>query len=437
MIIDLAPTACPEKVDAFATSRGIPIVHVVSQFRAGASGVQLRVPPIFGPSYRDRDCINRRYHQCFRNLPPPDEECAGTAAHALSSDVAGYIVELIESYRRHSRLPANSTIEWTRRTFGDRDLSAAISASFPKCRVGWKTTGKFPNSAMTALADTLIPNLSAPYITHVTAISDLSRVVHLYQLGLDNLARILERFPLISIEFICVFAPVSEMAFESLFKVPKLLQKYLKVVYVPPVFQAQMKARTNGPFFPEYMLRNIGVRRALGEYIFCRSSDVLIPPGFFPSAERRLFSPLSYVRSKRDYIEPFEIAQTLQSFDTKLFASFHWLDTEEGYETLAASILVEACGDFQGAHRLMWTKTQGYIEAKEIYHVDSALALDFSTFLVPLLVKFLPGEKHVIHVKISIFTPHLTAFSLYNRDFMYNHLPSRVLWPRDNWGAFE
>jgi hypothetical protein len=198
-----------------------------------------------------------------------------------------------------------------------------------------------------------------------------------------------------------------------------------------------MKQRYGGSFFPEYNLRNIGIRNARGTYIFCGSSDVLMPPSFFPGAERKLFSPLSYMRSNREYIESYEIGQTLESFDRKLSASFHWLDTETGFEKYQYSLLVDACGDFQGAHRAMWNCLQGYIEAREIFHVDSALAGDMTTFMVPLLFKFFPGEKHIIHVKISIFTPHLTFFGLYNRDFMWNHLPTRIIYPRPNWGRFE
>jgi hypothetical protein len=243
-----------------------------------------------------------------------------------------------------------------------------------------------------------------------------------------TVAKILERFPLISIEFICIFAPISEVPFKTLINVPPRIEKYLRVINVPPSYQSRIKQRYGGSFFPEYNLRNIGIRHARGTYIFCGSSDVLMPPSFFQGAERHLFSPLSCMRSNREYIESYEIGQTLESFDRKQYASFHWLDTETGFEKYQYSLLVDACGDFQGAHRSMWESVQGYIESREIFHVDSALAGDMTTFMVPILFKFFPGEKHIIHVKISIFTPHLTIFGLYNRDFMWRHFPTSIIY---------
>jgi hypothetical protein len=108
-----------------------------------------------------------------------------------------------------------------------------------------------------------------------------------------------------------------------------------------------------------------------------------------------------------------------------------------GYEFVSYALLTFACGDFQGAHRTMWEAINGAIEAKEIFHVDPAIALDMNAFLTPLLVRFLPGEKHLKHIKISIFTPPLIVFGLLSRDFMDNYFPSPFLYLRPNWGSLE
>jgi hypothetical protein len=234
-----------------------------------------------------------------------------------------------------------------------------------------------------------------------------------------------------------VFAPWANVTFESTFDVPEIIRPYLRVIVVPRGRQIALKEKHKGSFFPENCLRNIGARKARGEYIFCGSSDVLMPPGFYAASERQTFSPLSYIRSRRDQVEPRAVPELIHNFRHLLFASYHWVESDRGVEHLAASILGDACGDFQGAHRKMGYLIGGYVESKEIFYVDSALAFDMAGFLPPLLLRFLPGERHVNHFKISIFTPHLTAFSLINRDFMYNNLPSRLFRPRLDWGSYE
>jgi hypothetical protein len=264
----------------------------------------------------------------------------------------------------------------------------------------------------------------------------MPRVVQSYQLALHTIAGLLALFPLISIEFICVFAPWSNVTFEQKFTIPEIMRRYLRVITVPRERQLAIRRRHGSSFFPENCIRNIGARKARGTYIFCGSSDVLMPPAFFAAAEKQSFSPLSYIRSVRENIEPQAVHEFVEGAKTMLFASFHWIESDRGVEHLAESLLGDACGDFQGAHRRMWYLVKGYVESREIFNVDSALGFDMNGFLTPLLLRYLPGERHINHVKISTFTPHLTAFSLVNRDFMYNNLPSRAIRPRNDWGSY-
>jgi hypothetical protein len=250
---------------------------------------------------------------------------------------------------------------------------------------------------------------------------------------METINELLKKFPLISIEFICVFCPSTNISFDELFHVPMLFRKYLKIVLISPPLQARIR-RKYGHFFPEYVMRNVGLRRAIGTYKFCGSSDILMPPGIFMAAERRLLSPLSYVRSLR---ADANMSELLADVGQNLRANFHWLNFDAGYEFVEQALINDACGDFQGAHWRMWEAVQGAVQGKEVFQVDSAIGMDMNTFLVPMLVRFFPGEKHIPHVKISMLTPHLGVFTLCNRDYMYNYMPSRYLFPRPNWGRLE
>jgi hypothetical protein len=437
LIIDLTAisiTAATSKIDSFAQSRSIPVVRLVKKLRTNQTAKQILIPRIFGPRYSKprEDCLSRKYQSCFQHRAD-DSGCSGGTPYVLATDLAHYLYGIIRDFSATFLLDATA-VEWSGPVFTSTEISAAISLSFPECGPTQNTT--FLDS-VNSLSRSLNPDLTKPYVSHFTIVSDMPRVVQSYQLALQTVAGFLRSFPLISIEFICVFAPWENVTFESLLAPPEIMRRYLRVIVVPQERQKQIRARHGSTFFPENCLRNIGIRKARGTYIFCGSSDVLMPPGFFAAAEKQMFSPLSYMRSKREYIEAYEVSQIMHNFEKKLFASFHWIESDKGVEHLTGSILADACGDFQGAHRKMWHAVKGYIESREIFFVDSALAFDLSGFLPPLLVRFLPGEKHINHVKISIFTPHLHAFALINRDYMYNNLPSRVYRRREDWGSLD
>jgi hypothetical protein len=144
------------------------------------------------------------------------------------------------------------------------------------------------------------------------------------------------------------------------------------------------------------------------------------------------------MRTVRGELNITQIHAHLDGFEQKLKSIMYWIDTDHGFELIRKALIGEACGDFQGAHRLMWERVNGYIEAKEIFHVDSALGWDMTGFLTPPLVRVLPGENHLSHKKISMNTPHLPISTKRNRGFVYAHLPTRFLYPRkaceSEWG---
>jgi hypothetical protein len=395
IIVDLISITDPDVstfIDDFATEKAADVIRISHHFSGATSAKILEVPSVFGPYYGfgpdPEDCVNRHH---FAQGP---DNCSSNAVFVSSVDVADALLKLIERFRdsAHSRNNVShdsrnvsmvntsrrennlSPMKWAGRVHTEREV---LDGDFRRLH---------------ELARTLVPDVARPYVSHVTTVSDLPRVVQGYQIGMKTINELLKKFPLISIEFICVFCPSTNISFDEIFHVPKLLRRYLKIVFISPRLQARILHK-HGHFFPEYLLRNIGLRRAAGTYKFCGSSDILMPPGIFMAAERRLLSPLSYVRSLRT---DGNAAEFLADVERNLRAHFHWVNFDAGYEFAAHALIEDACGDFQGAH---WRK--------EVFHVDSAIGMDMNTFLVPMLVRFFPGERHIPHVKISRLTPHL------------------------------
>jgi hypothetical protein len=423
-------------IDSFAEERGAPVLRLTKRIVNGTSAKQIRVPRIFGAYYDTpgTDCVNQKYLHCVRN-ETSKTECEVSKTYALATDVAGSLLSEVRNYIQTHQLDREAHI-WGD-TYEAADILASMHSAFPKCRFHGQGNRSVSLDALNELALQLIPNSTAPYISHVTTVSDMPRVVKSYQLNLNTIAEAIHRFPLVSVEFICVFAPSANVSFLELYHVPAILRDRLRVIFIRPAVQAAIKQRYGTSFFPEYVLRNIGLRHARGTYVFCGSSDVVVPPGFYAAAERRLLSPLSYVRSSRASVDIVNASEIVSDFQDHMFATFHWASDDLGYEWVSNALLTFACGDFQGAHRTMWDAINGAIEGKEIFHVDSAIAMDMNSFVTPLLVRYLPGEKHIRHIKISTFTPHLTVFGLLSRGFMYNHFPSRFLYPRPNWGMLD
>lgn len=251
---------------------------------------------------------------------------------------------------------------------------------------------------------------------------------------MNAVSQILPSFPLISVEFITVYTSSKNVKFSDLYEIPPNLAKYHVEVVIPSKFLKEIGKRIKSKIFPEYVLRNLGARRARGTYIICGSSDVLMPPAFFISAEQRLFNPLSIIRSVRENVMPVELPLVLKDFNKYFYSITYWAHTDIGVNQMKLSLLCDASGDFQGCHRLMWEVVNGYIESNLIFNVDSAFEFDLCRLMTPILIRFLPGEKHLIHTKISLSTPHLHLLDLYNRLAVYNGWMSWHANYRPKWG---
>ncbi|OHS94188.1 hypothetical protein TRFO_11246 [Tritrichomonas foetus] len=454
LIIDLHhifDSYATEKINEYAEQRKIPIVRLVSSFQNNDFSYQLKIPMVFGPSYhRISDCVNARYFDCFLNLSTTPRQCPNTTQYVFSYDVAKYIFDHIPEYK--SQKINSNFITPDLHYYSENEVSSFIAYKHPRCisrddtkkdeetktqKVGSRVDNfSIPKAFEIIEKDfhSILPNITTPYVSHVTTVSDLPRVINCYQLNLNAISLILPDHPMISVEFVCVYSSLKDLKFEDLYEIPSTVAKYHRVIHISSALHKQINEKVNGQFFPEYIFRNIGARNARGTYIICGSSDVLMPPAFFIAAEQLLFSPLSYMRSRRESILPIEINRVIQESDKFYYSIQYWLHMENGLTHMSNSLIVDACGDFQGCHRLMWEVVRAYVESDRIFHVDSAFAFDLSGFLPPLLVRFMPAEKHISHIKISTRTPHLQIFALYNRGKLYNGFSSRHAVNRPNWG---
>jgi hypothetical protein len=99
----------------------------------------------------------------------------------------------------------------------------------------------------------------------VTILTPLERCVVRFQRSLDVIALYLEDFPELAFEIVVCFGRVSESdpRFSALITVPPILRDTVRVISLPPGFGAEF----HSPVFPEYVARNLGIRRARGKFV--------------------------------------------------------------------------------------------------------------------------------------------------------------------------
>ena len=420
-----------ERINQFAFENDIPIVRIVREFSNDNDlAYQIKVPEVFGPHYQPNSLINIFYYDMTLNLQNNTcnlGEFSKKKGLIFANDLALFIYDMLNPIlagKINKKIVANLT------QYSENELVDFILEKTGKSKKKNKIQIPPQFDENHKIFNLLIPNLSKPYVSHVTTINDLPRVINCYQLILNTISQIITHHPLISVEFICVYSSETDKKFEDLYDIPKNLLKYHKTIIVSSKQYKQITKEVKSEFYPEYILRNIGIAQARGEYIICGSSDVLMPPAFFKCAEELLFSPLSYIRTKRETINPIELSNIFSDYFNFMYSIQYWLHSDIGFTQMSNSLLTTYCGDFQGCHRKMWEIVLCYMEKKYVYNIDSAFSFDITEFLPPLLMVFLPGGKHTSHEVISTKSPSFDLFALYNRILYYNgkstrHLSSR------------
>ncbi len=199
----------------------------------------------------------------------------------------------------------------------------------------------------------------------------------------------------------------------------------LRYIIVPHEIHAQYKRSDVLPLF-QMIAKNVGIRRANGQFVLCTNVDLLFSDGIFEHFQKQNLSPANFYRANRcdvpsDIDETWPVDQQLQYAKDNILnrlgrnkeymnlegapASLYkfpllarLLDTAAGmkqrnvdnpYELAIRKLDSNACGDFTLMAKDAWMDIQGYPEL-DLYsiHVDTmgliaARALGYQQVILP------------------------------------------------------
>ena len=220
-------------------------------------------------------------------------------------------------------------------------------------------------------------------------------------------------YDLYSIEFICatnVMPDELNTVYNWMDNYP-LYKRNVRFICVPPEFIDSIIQNYSIDYFPEYFLRNIGLRRARGRYMISGSCDAYMPPHFFLASVKHLFFKNIFARTRRvDMID-----EKYQTFDFRKHYIQNVKQTKNDYfipnlKFVYACYLPKepypyCCGDYQDFHCEFWIKLNGYLNTYFNVNIDSLLSYRLMGFFNPILQVVSPGELHFSHPFVSNSTP--------------------------------
>lgn len=207
----------------------------------------------------------------------------------------------------------------------------------------------------------------------------------------------------------------------------------LRYIQVPAAIHARYKRATEIPLF-QMTAKNVGIRRAVGEYILCTNVDLLFSDALFRWLAQKELNPKAFYRANRVDI-PDGITEAMSFAEQMAYAQGHVIrvngwDARFQHVDVRAHGIKElgpisrritdrigarhrrkqplgereyylldrnACGDFTLMHRDAWAHIQGYAEL-DLYsiHIDTlgivaARALGYAQVV-------LPGEACTYHI---------------------------------------
>jgi hypothetical protein len=241
----------------------------------------------------------------------------------------------------------------------------------------------------------------------VTILTPLPRVVERFRLNLQLLARLLEGYPDLPFEIVICFGKTkdSDPSFWDLVPAPVSLESKLRILNLNPGFAREF----GSPNFPEYIARNVAIRRSRGEFIISCSSDVIPHFSLFDAILHRQFTAFTLFRSPRTELKNFSLEKLLQRIlDQPTYSSqvFALPGDRNG--------VIRFCeGDFQGCHYSIWALIRGYVENDCTFHVDSRMSLDVTIRMSTVCFrKTFTKEYHLQHHATSWNSHHLDAWKI-------------------------
>ena len=250
-------------------------------------------------------------------------------------------------------------------------------------------------------------------MSYVTTLSNWSRVVRNANAMLASLDSQFQYISGASFELILVFQGSKE-DFDKHYHLPSNIRNFVKLITVDD----------NSTFY-EYPLRNIGIRRARGEYIVACSSDIVFSWTFSDVIIRKLWVPNSLYRSFRE--KSIDLHAGIPVMPEPIYASQQVIDFTKATSELRMDLMTGASGDFIGMHRNHWYEFRGFLENGLTLHVDSLLLFDFSGYDFPIIVRFTGFHYHLDHVKTSAVLPSVPHTRIGEHDLVCKGYISRYL----------
>ena len=212
-----------------------------------------------------------------------------------------------------------------------------------------------------------------------------------------------ELVPTANIEIIIVdeATPITNSTLDQVFTIPKSLEGLVRYIIVDPKMHEKITQRMNATYpFLEYIAKNIGIQRSLGQFILTTNLDNFISPDFFEIVARKEFNEgILYIMQRYDLYEnvsdhysPETIGKLITNFS--ILSNYYTVrkqcsnqkirlyfvnDSKKYYNTRS----ICCPGDFLLLSKKIWDVLGGFDEYPGNKHVD--------TIFITKLMRLIPG----------------------------------------------
>jgi hypothetical protein len=369
-------------------SLAMPLVYSAVSMDAD---VRIQVPPIWGTFRAQKTSAVEEnwFFECDRDgslTPPPDPR----RRFAVADSVPQRIFTIVLRPQSASIIDLSDEPTY--------EASALFGQMEQLCRDGNRS---LLLHGLVAMADSARPYPAGSgrsiTLSLVTILTNKEMYVPLFQRNLEVLARYTRNYAHLPFEMIVCWGKMrqDDPPFEKAIKVPSEMLPYLRVIPLPYGFGSEF----HPPVFPEYLARNVGIRRARGEFIVSMSADVCPHISVFDGILHQQFTHFSFIRCPRTEVDLAMTADQLCDIAAAVPHRFSQsLLTRDDFDDWVAG----CGGDFQGCHFAMWTLVRGYPEGSWTLHVDTRFNAEIiAAHVTWVFRKTFTCEFHLRHAQVS------------------------------------
>lgn len=109
--------------------------------------------------------------------------------------------------------------------------------------------------------------------------------------------------PFLPFEFVVIVIEKNDIDIDNILTIGENVRKYIRYIKISQKFYESFLSSMNFVNFPEFILKNIAVRRSKGEFILSISVDSFPNKMIFDFILNRQFNMNSYVRSLRKNVK--------------------------------------------------------------------------------------------------------------------------------------